>query len=78
MPLLDLRPTQSAQRNAGSRHRLSLLAHGLALAGREVAEEIIEAGIAAVSPVELVAEADHEIALLQNRDFVFGGESYVQ
>ena len=56
---------------------LALAADGLALARRERAEEIVEAAIAGVLPVELLVGALQESELAEEAVFVFGRESDV-
>src|SRR5260221_7422187 len=60
MPLLDGGAGQRVDLDAAGDGRLALLADGLALARAERGKEIVEAGVAVIFPVELLAGALQE------------------
>ena len=78
MALLDLAPRKRPDGEAGLRHGLPLLAYLLALARGEGREEVVEAAIALVEPVELNAGALQQPGLAHQVELVFGGEGDVQ
>src|SRR3546814_7324621 len=63
----DLVAAERADRDPGLRDPAPLLGDVLALAAGKVAEEIVEAAVALVVPVELMAVAQQEFLLSEQR-----------
>jgi hypothetical protein len=57
--------------------RRPLLADRLALAGGERGQEVVEAGIALIVPVELAVDPDQPARALEERHFLLGDEGGV-
>ena len=74
----DLCAAQDAEGDSGLRHLAPLLADLLALGVGEAGEEVVEAGIACVVPVELHAVAEFQPGRLQPAGFLVGGEEQVE
>ena len=76
--LLDFIAGKRRDREAGVRHGLPLPADLLALARGEAGEEVVEALVALVEPVELDARALQKPGFAHQVELVLGGEGDVQ
>ena len=78
MRLRDVAAAYPLDGEAGLDGLDALLAHGLALARRERAQEVIEGGVAGIAPVELLVGALEEAPLAQPIPFALACERDVQ